>query len=146
MHAELPKKGALASLKAFSAEYTMIVISILTALGLEHAATAWHHKHQAHQAAERIEAEVSTTLKDLRHNIEQNEPDLKKLAALQDYVQEVLEESASKTGQAKTDYEQAIKPQLKQRLDEDLKIAVSIPTFQREAWEVAVASLAASWM
>jgi hypothetical protein len=61
-------------------------------------------------------------------------------------VHQILEESAGKAGQAKTDYEQALKPQLKQRLDEELKIKIAIPAFRREAWEVAVASQAASWM
>ncbi|GAB2844441.1 hypothetical protein GCM10027277_10310 [Pseudoduganella ginsengisoli] len=146
MHAELPKKGALASFKAFTAEYTMIVISILTALGLEHAATSWHHKHQAHQAAARIEAEVAGTLKELREAIDGNEPELKKYAALKEYVHGILEESESKTGQAKTDYEQATKVQLQQRLDADMTIKLSFPTFRHEAWDVAVASQAASWM
>lgn len=146
MHAELPKKGALASLKAFSAEYTMIVISILTALGLEHAATSWHHKHQAHQAAERIQAELDFNLTELRESIKKNEPELKKYAALQEYMHQVLNESAGKSGRAKADYEEALKPQIKARLDADLKIKFSYPTFRREAWEVAVASQAASWM
>lgn len=146
MHAEVPKKGALASFKTFAAEYAMIVISILTALGLEHAAQNWHRKHLAHEAAERIQAEVAYNLSELQSSIKKNDAELKKFAALRTFVKDGLEEGADKSGQDKTEFEQAFRVKMKERLSNELNFSADAPTLRREAWDVAVASQTASWM
>jgi hypothetical protein len=48
MHFEVPKAK---SFKEFGGEYLMIVISIATALALEHSVQTWHRRHMAEQAA-----------------------------------------------------------------------------------------------
>jgi hypothetical protein len=146
MHAEVPKKGALASLKTFIAEYAMIVISILTALGLEHAAQSWHRKHLAHEAAERIQEEVTYNLSELQSSIKKNDAELKKFAELRTFMKDGLEESADKVGQAKTEYDKEFRIKMKERVSADLNFSANAPTLRREAWEVAVASQTASWM
>lgn len=84
MHVEVPKKGALASFKAFAGEYAMIVVSILTALALEHAAQSWHRSHLAHEAERRIEAELAENLKELREAREHNAKQLHRLETFRD--------------------------------------------------------------
>ena len=74
MHFEVPKSKKL---KEFGGEYVMIVISILTALALEHAVQTIHHKHLAHEAADKIEAELRLNAKDVQTVLAHNESDLK---------------------------------------------------------------------
>lgn len=74
MHLEV-LKVRLHSLKDFAKHYLMIVLSILTALGLE----AWiehaHHRHAAAEASTQIEAEIRANLAecdtDLQHDLAQ---------------------------------------------------------------------------
>ena len=70
MHVELPKAKKF---KEFGGEYVMIVISIITALGLEHAVQSYHHRHLAHEASVRIEAELRSNLAELDDAITHNE-------------------------------------------------------------------------
>lgn len=146
MHVEVPKKGALASFKAFAGEYAMIVISILTALALEHAATSWHHRHQAHEAEQRIEAEITYNLGELQHSLEKNRARLKQYAELRDFLRKGINGAAGLTGREKADYDAQMNRELEEKLRDGFNLSFSTPTLRREAWEVAVASQAASWM
>ena len=146
MHVEVPKKGALASYKAFMGEYAMIVISILTALGLEHGAQVWHHKHVAHEAAERIYAEIAYNLQEIQKDIKKNDGSLKKITELRTFMKQGLDESAALSGEEKARYDKKFHIELSAQFDKQFEINFGSPAFRREAWEVAVASQAASWL
>ena len=55
MHFEVPKAK---SFKEFGGEYLMIVVSIVTALALEHGVQTWHHHRIAAEAAAKIDQEL----------------------------------------------------------------------------------------
>ena len=73
MHFEVPKSKKL---KEFGGEYVMIVISILTALALEHTFQAIDHRQLAHEASEKIEAELRANAKEINDVLAHNEHDL----------------------------------------------------------------------
>jgi hypothetical protein len=134
MHVELPKAKKF---KEFSGEYVMIVISIVTALGLEHAVQSYHHRHQAHEAAARIEAELRVNLAELDNSIAHNEKEEKTSEALRrGFVEELRSGASDKT---------AIEHLLEKHRNE-ISLSVRVPTLRREAWDVAVANQAASWI
>lgn len=137
MHFELPKKGALASFKAFAGEYAMIVVSILTALALEQGAQAWHHNHRAHEAQASIDVEIRTNLAEVRTAMRKNEAEITKLNDLRDVLRKDIIE--------KVDGKELL-VHLKEATHGKFGINQSMPTLRREAWEVAVASQAVSWM
>lgn len=137
MHVELPKKGALASLKVFAGEYAMIVVSILTALGLEQAAQTWHHNHRAHEAQASIDVEMRTNLEEVRSAMRKNEAEITKLSDLRDVLRKDIID--------KVDGKELL-VHLKAATQGRFGINQSMPTLRREAWEVAVASQAVSWM
>ncbi|MYM29913.1 hypothetical protein GTP58_16395 [Duganella sp. CY15W] len=133
MHFEVPKAK---SFKEFGGEYLMIVISIITALALEHAVQTWHHRHLAHQAATRIDAEMQANVQELDKVLAHNKAEVKKLNILHDQLLAGLK--------AKEDSRA-----LARRLTGDGKfggLSIQVPALRREAWEVAIASQAASWM
>jgi hypothetical protein len=115
----------------------MIVVSIVTALGLEHAVQTYHHRHLAHDASERIEAELRTNQKEiqsvLKHNQEMQRRTEKVRVA---FLEEV------KRG---TPQQAAIDHLLAQDKDA-LGLSIHSPTLRHEAWDVAVANQAASWI
>jgi hypothetical protein len=134
MHFELPKAKKF---KEFSGEYVMIVVSIITALGLEHAVQSYHHRHQAHEAAVRIEAELRVDLAELDNSIAHNEKEQKTSEALRrEFVEELRSGASDKT---------AIEHLLEKHKNE-ISLSVRIPTLRREAWDVAVANQSASWI
>jgi hypothetical protein len=134
MHVELPKAKKF---KEFGGEYIMIVISIITALGLEHAAQTYHHRHLAHEATERIEAELRANLKDidevLAYNEERKERTEKLRVALLDDIKRGTAEPV------------AIEHMIAQD-KQTLSLSVHAPTLRHEAWDVAVANQAASFI
>lgn len=128
-------KGA--RFKAFGGEYLMIVISILTALAIEQGAEAIHHSAEAAEASEKIDAEIRANIDDISKARAHNKLEGNKVATVRNaFLADI------KSGVADT--------VLKQRLDNEYKVAFSIsvrmPTLRREAWEVAVANQAVSWM
>lgn len=137
MHVEMPKKGALASMKAFAGEYTMIVVSILTALALEHGAQSWHHSHRAHEAQESIETEIRSNLEELRSAMRKNQAEIEKLGKLRNVLrQDIRDKVESKR----------LLHDLEETSKGNFGISQTTPTLRHEAWDVAVASQAASWM
>src|SRR5476649_1725330 len=78
MHFEVPKAKTL---KEFGGEYLMIVISIATALALEHGVQTLHHRHLAHEAAVKIDAEIQVNVHELDEALNHNNEQLKKLQA-----------------------------------------------------------------
>ncbi|MGZ5201316.1 MAG: hypothetical protein ACXWC4_16230 [Telluria sp.] len=134
MHVEMPKAKKF---KEFGGEYVMIVISIITALGLEHAVQTYHHRQLAHEATERIEAELRDNAKGIASSLSHNEALQKRVAKLRSAFLEDLKRG--------TPEQVAIEHMLAQD-KVALDLAVHSPTLRHEAWDVAVANQAASWI
>lgn len=134
MHFEVPKAKTF---KEFGGEYLMIVISILTALALEHAVQSWHHRHLAHEASEKMQTELRENIGGVKEALEFNEP---KRQALEQVRDQMLAAIRDKTSEA----------ELMRRFEQEWKPAVRMsfkrPSLSREAWEAAVANQAVTWM
>ncbi|MGO4700951.1 hypothetical protein [Dyella sp. 2RAB6] len=135
MHLELPKMR-LHSLKDFSKHYLMIVLSILTALGLE----AWiehsHHAHAGETANRQIRAEIQGNLDDVRSSIKANEALIAPLNELDTAVSQDIRDGAAAA---------VVNEHIRARRA-SFKLSVNWPTFASQAWDVAVANQSASWM
>jgi hypothetical protein len=134
MHFEVPKAKTF---KEFGGEYLMIVISILTALALEQGLEALHHRHLAHQASEKMDAELRDTIKQVTQSLEHNETKARELHQVRE---QLLAGIQARTGDAELmkRYEQEWKPMMRLNMD--------TPSLHREAWEAAVANQAVTWM
>ena len=137
MHLELPNVR-LQSLKDFLKHYLMIVLSILTALGLE----AWiehvHHAHAAEMAQAQIEAEIRANLAEVQGSIAQDAEQGKALARIrdalvQDYKAHVPDDAIARHAQSLV------------KLD-GFNLNMRWPTLRQQAWDVAVANQSASWI
>lgn len=134
MHFEVPKSKKF---KEFGGEYVMIVISILTALALEHIVQTVHHKHLAHEASEKIEAELRLNARDVAEVLTHNESDLKEIRRVRaELLQGIRDKAADDVLMArfKTDWK------------DGLVLSISVPTLRHEAWDAAVANQAVTWM
>jgi hypothetical protein len=136
MHFEVPKAG-LKTAKEFLGEYSMIVVSILTALALEHAAQSWHHSHRAHDAEQKIEAELRHNLKELQQTTEANKKQLAHVKQMRTVLRDDIK--------GKTPDKELVEHLMK-AANNRFGLNLRTPTLRREAWDVAVASQAASWM
>lgn len=136
MFLEFPKVR-LDSVKDFVKHYLMIVLSILTALGLE----AWiehaHHERAAATASAQIETEIRANLTEADADLQQDVAQLKRLDAIRDAVTQDL-----KAHVPDEVIEQHILAQTKDRFDLNL----IFPTLPHEAWDVVVANQSASWI
>jgi hypothetical protein len=136
MHLEV-LKVRLHSLKDFAKHYLMIVLSILTALGLEAWIEHTHHQHAATVASAEIEAEIRANLDecdaDLRHDMEQ----LARLKRIRDDVTRDLKAHAPDEVIA-----QRVLEQTRDRFD----LGLVFPTLRHEAWDVMVANQSAGWI
>jgi hypothetical protein len=135
MHFEVPKSKHL---KQFAGEYLMIVISILTALALEHGAQSLHHHTLAQQASEKIDAEIKVNVEELKTVIDHNEKRSKEL----DLIREALLADIK----AKTMDDEALMQHIVDKYKGAFSLSLHTPTLRREAWEVAVANQSVSWM
>lgn len=134
MHFEVPKAKKF---KEFGGEYVMIVISILTALALEHGVQTWHHRHLAHEAADKMNAELRLTIKEVNAALEHND---KKRQALHQVREQLLAGIRAKTSDAE------LMKRYAQEWAEMMRLDLNTPTLHREAWETAVANQAVTWM
>jgi hypothetical protein len=134
MHFEVPKAKKF---KEFGGEYVMIVISILTALALEQGLETLHHRHLAHEAADKMNVELRQTIKDVNAALAHNE---KKRLALHQVQNQLLTAIRSKTSDA----------ELMQRFNREwaeiMRLDLDTPTLRREAWETAVANQSVTWL
>jgi hypothetical protein len=135
MHFEVPKLR-MHSLREFAQHYLMIVLSILTALGLEQWIERVHHRHAADDASTRIEAELRTNIKDLRAARASNEARLEPLKAL-----DALITSDLRSGVPAGTLNEHIRAH-----KDAFVISISWPTLYSQAWDVAVANQSASWI
>jgi hypothetical protein len=135
MHLELPKTP-LQSLKDFLKHYLMIVLSILTALGLE----AWiehiHHKHAAEVASAQIEAEIRGNLEEVRKDLALDSHQEEVLSKMQDMLENDLKSNVPKA---------VMQQHIKDRAS-DFILDVRWPALRQEAWDMAVANQSASWI
>lgn len=135
MHFEVPSLPH--SVKEFAAHYFMIVVSILTALGLEAAVEYLHHKHAAESAEKAVETELRNNLADLRESDRKN---LERLAPLKQLCDELIKDFDDGTPVAQ------IKQKMVARAKAGIDFGVFYPSLQHEAWDVAVANQSASYM
>jgi hypothetical protein len=137
MHVEV-LKARLESLKDFAKHYLMIVLSILTALGLE----AWiehaHHEHAAQAATAQIEAEIRTNLAEVRGSLAKDGHQAEVLASIRNALLDDFKAHA--TDRAITSHIQALVA------IDSFNLNLSWPTLRQEAWDVAVANQSASWI
>ena len=134
MHFEVPKSKKL---KEFGGEYVMIVISILTALALEHVVQAIHHKELAHEASVKIEAELRLNAREVDKVLAHNENDLKEIKRVRaELVQGIRDKVPDDVlmGRFKTDWKSGV------------VLSINTPTLRHEAWDAAVANQAVTWM
>jgi hypothetical protein len=135
MHIE-PPQGRLQSLKDFLKHYLMIVLSILTALGLE----AWiehvHHKHAAAEATAQIDAEIRTNLAAVHKDLADDAHQLEALGHLSDMVDQDLKSNAPASVIQQHVLAQA----------HNFNLNLSWPTLSQEAWDAAIADQSSSWI
>lgn len=135
MHFELPKIP-LASLKDFLKHYLMIVLSILTALGLE----AWiehaHHAHAAAAAVAAMQAELRLNLADTDEVLEKDEATLSGIDKL----------DAALTADFANQADVATINEHIRDLHDMFKLNLNSPGLPSNAWEVAVANQSATWI
>ncbi|MFC5582863.1 hypothetical protein [Rhodanobacter terrae] len=135
MHFEVPERP-MRGLKDFARHYLMIVLSILTALGLE----AWiehaHHSHAAELASRQITAELRANLDDVHNAHRRNQQRLASLQQLDEAIAKDVRDG--KTDAAINQHIQALKNAFNLSLD--------WPIFGNQAWDVAVANQSVTWM
>jgi hypothetical protein len=135
MHFEIPKLP-IRGFKDFARHYLMIVLSILTALGLE----AWiehaHHTHAAALSSHQIEAELQANLDGVHHSYERNQQRLVSLQQLDDAIARDIRDG--KPDAAINQHIQALK--------DEFSLSLDWPIFANQAWDVAVANQSATWM
>jgi hypothetical protein len=134
MHFEVPKAKTF---KEFGGEYVMIVISILTALALEQGVETLHHRHLAHEAAEKMDAELRDTIQQVTKALEHNEAKARELHQVREQLLAGIQAKTSDAELMKR-FDQAWKPMMRLNMD--------TPSLHREAWEAAVANQAVTWM
>jgi hypothetical protein len=137
MHLEIPKLGEH-SIKDFARHYLMIVLSILTALGLE----AWiehaHHRHAGDTARAQIEAEIRANLDEVRAAMAKDDAQTRKLAEVRDML---VQDFAAHTSEA--DMVKHIQARIS---GHGFSLNLMWPNLRHEAWDVAVANQSASWI
>jgi hypothetical protein len=137
MHLELPNVP-LKSLRDFLKHYLMIVLSILTALGLE----AWiehvHHRHAAETASEQIESEIRSNLTQIHTARMEDAERAQTFARIRDSVEQDL-----KTNTPDATITQHILALTK---DSNFNLNLRWPTLREAAWDMAVANQSASWI
>ncbi|WP_073214711.1 hypothetical protein [Massilia sp. CF038] len=135
MHFEVPKSKHL---KEFAGEYLMIVISILTALALEHGAQSLHHHTLAQQASQKIDAEIRANTEELDKVIKHNDQRAEELLVIQKALLADIK--------AGTMDDETLMKHIVDKYDGAFSLSIHTPTLRREAWEVAVANQSVSWM
>lgn len=134
MHFEIPKAK---SFRAFAGEYVMIVVSILTALALEHAAQRYHRWHVVEEAVHSLNTEIAANIVETHKVIEHNTAQVDKLARLKAVVGADIKAGVS-------DHD-TLKHMMKEAGNE-FGLNIRSPSLQREAWDVAIANQALSYM
>jgi len=135
MHFEVPKSKHL---KEFAGEYLMIVISILTALALEHGAQSLHHHSLAREASVKIDAEIKLNADELTKVIAHNDQRAKELELIRKALLTEIRSGAMDDA--------TLMKHIVDTYEGAFSLSLQTPTLRREAWEVAVANQSVSWM
>ena len=132
MHFEGPHSPP-GGLRQFLQQYAMIVLSILTALALERVAIGWNNHANARQSRTRIEAELARNVADLKQSEQRNAENV---------------QTARDVAKALFKLVRAGKPNDAAMMDAARPmfshITFSAPTWQRSAWDSAIADQSAS--
>jgi hypothetical protein len=137
MHIE-PPKVSMHSVKEFVSHYLMIVLSVLTALGLEAFLEHLHHVHAAEASQQAIEAELAENVAQIRSSMADNAT---RLAATQALDTRLTEEI--RTGKPKAEIVAEIGSLARAN---QIDVGLFVPTTRHEAWDVAVANQSATWI
>jgi hypothetical protein len=135
MHLEIPKIEKH-SFRDFAKHYLMIVLSILTALGLEQWIESLHHRHAAEYASAQINAELKGALNDIQTSLNIDESKVVPLEALKKAITEDVQHGLSN---------QDINKHI-QAMSDQFVLSINWPTFPTQAWDVAVANQSAAWI
>ena len=136
MHIE-PPNTRLASFKDFARHYLMIVLSILTALGLEAWIEHTHHAQAAATASAQIEAEIRQNLAEVDIDVQRDARQLQKLDKIRDTVIQDLKAHVP---------DDVAQQHILALTDQGFDLNLQFPTLRHEAWDVAVANQSASWI
>jgi hypothetical protein len=135
MHVEVDRLP-LTSLKDFAKHYLMIVLSILTALGLE----AWiehsHHTHAAELSRQRMNQELRSVLQTIQHAEQMNQQSLSNLKSLDAMIAGDL---------ASGNDTREISRKILARKN-DYTMNTNWPSLTTNAWDVAVADQSIGWI
>jgi len=126
--------AAPSSLREFLRAYAMIVLSILTALAFERAAVGLQDRAAARDSKVRIEHELQANMADLQVSVEKNKVGLAAARKLLDSLRVAI-----LAGKADANATAAI---MRDAFPKDL--SVNTVTWQREAWDAAIADQSAS--
>jgi hypothetical protein len=135
MHFEVPKVK-MHSLREFLQHYLMIVLSILTALGLEQWIEHTHHRHAAEYASAQIDTELRNTLNDIQSAIDVDEKKLAPLVAINEAISDDV-----RHGVPDVEINKHIRERIK-----GFALGINWPAFNSQAWDVAVANQSATWI
>ena len=133
---EFPKVR-IDSLKDFAKHYLMIVLSILTALGLEAWIEHTHHAHAAATASVQIEAEIQQNLADIQAYLDHDRKRMESLDRLRAQLLVDVESHAAP---------ETVKQHIHQLAPDGIYLDWRWPILRREAWDVAVANQSAGWI
>jgi hypothetical protein len=136
MHIE-PMDSRLASFKDFAKHYLMIVLSILTALGLEAWIEHTHHARAAATASAQIEAEIRNNVAGADAAAQQDAEQLQKLNQIRDAVIQDLKSRVP---------DDVVRQHILALTKDGFDLNLHFPTLRHEAWDVAVANQSASWI
>lgn len=135
MHFEVPRVR-MHSFREFAKHYLMIVLSILTALGLEQWIERVHHRHAAEQASTQIDQELRGTLNDIHISLKANAAKLAPLESLSEAITDDVRKGLPDT---------LINQHIQARKN-DFVLSINWPTFASQAWDVAVANQSVTWI
>lgn len=135
MHFEVPKVK-MHSLREFLQHYLMIVLSILTALGLEQWIERAHHRHAAEYASTQIDSELESMLRDIQAAVQTDESKLAPLIAIDKAIHEDVQK-----GLPDAEINKHIR-----ELNGGFRLSINWPAFNTQAWDVAVANQSATWI
>jgi hypothetical protein len=136
MHIDAPKV-VVTSARDFAGKYAMFVISILTALALEHVGQKLYHYKIASEASVKIDEELRANLAEIRLVNKHNE---KQFTKMDELAASLAADIKAKLPDAK------IISNFNTATNGKFNLSLQTPTLRREAWDVAVANQSASHM
>lgn len=136
MHLEFPKVP-LKTFNEFLKHYLMIVLSILTALGLEAWIERAHHTHAADIGRQQIEAEIRNNLSAVNADLQQDTEQLNRLDKIRAGVAQDLVSHLA---------DDVIKQHILAQVKGNFDLNMNFPVLRHEAWDVAVANQSAGWI